>query len=131
VSRLFIYYNARKKDKEMDCSSSIIMDEGATITSTIDALKEIGACLESNWPYIKRIVNREPSEMSYKEAQECTIVEALQIPVNLYYMKSCLAQGFPFLFGIQLYASFDKAASNGGVVPLPKSSMAARASHGK
>ena len=131
MSRLFIYYNARRKDKEKDNLPSIITDEGATITSTIDTLKERGACLEKNWPYIKTIVNLKPSGKSFKEAKESPSIEALQIPVDIYHMKSCLAQGFPFLFGLQLYASFDKAATNKGVVPTPTTSMASRAAHGK
>jgi hypothetical protein len=131
VSRLFIYYNARKKEKEKENLPLHIVDEGATVTSTIDALKESGTCAESNWPYLKAIVNEKPTRNTYHEAKGLTITEALEIPVDLYYMKSCLAQGFPFLFGLQLYESFNKAASNRGVVPMPKSSMAAHAAHGR
>jgi hypothetical protein len=131
ASRLFIYYNARKKDIEKDNSPPAIVDKGASITSTIDSLKEMGSCSERNWPYIKSIVNLKPSRKSRKEAKESTIVGAMEIPVDLYYMKACLAQGYPFIFGLQLYASFDKAATNDGVVPMPKSSMLARADHGK
>jgi hypothetical protein len=133
VSRLFVYYNARKKDLDLenDKSRRTITDEGSTVTSTIDALKELGVCFESVWPYKKRYVNRKPSRESYRAAKASTIVEAMTVPVDLYHMKSCLAQGFPFLFGLQLYASFDKASFNGGVVPIPKASAAARASHGR
>ena len=129
VSRLFIYYNARKKEKE-NLPINII-DEGATVTSTIDTLKELGTCVEANWPYLKAIVNVKPTRNTYHEAKRFTITEALEIPVDLYYMKSCLAQGFPFLFGLQVYESFNKAASNRGVVPMPKSSMATHAVHGR
>jgi C1A family cysteine protease len=131
VSRLFIYYNARRKEKEKENLPIRIADEGATITSTIDTIKELGTCVEANWPYLKAIVNEKPTRDIYHKAKELTVTEALEIPVDLYYMKSCLAQGFPFLFGIQLYESFNKAASNRGVVPVPKASMAARAVHGR
>jgi hypothetical protein len=131
VSRLFIYYNARRKEKEKENLPLHIVDEGATVTSTIDTLKESGTCVESNWPYLKAIVNEKPTRNTYHEAKGFTITEALEIPVNLYYMKSCLAQGFPFLFGLQLYESFNKAESNRGVVPMPKSSMTAHAAHGR
>jgi len=131
VSRLFIYYNARKKDLEDEKSEPIITDSGCTVTSTIEALKEIGVCLESNWPYKKKRVNFKPSRMSYREAKGSTIIEAMKLPVDLHVMKLCLAQGFPFLFGLQLYPSFIKAGFNGGVVPVPKASAATLAVHGE
>ena len=131
MSRLFLYYNARIKDLQKDKLPLTLTDEGCTVTSAIEALKELGICLESTWAYKKKIVNRQPSRTSFKAAKESTILEALTVPVDLYHMKSCLAQGFPFVFGLQLYASFDKAGFNGGNVPVPKASAAARASHGK
>lgn len=131
VSRLFLYYNARKIDSKDEKSSDYVKDEGATITATIEAVKDFGVCLETIWPHKKKLVNLKPAPKSYTKATISKVLEAMKIPVDLYYMKSCLAQGFPFIFGLQLYASFDKAAFNGGVVPVPKSSAAARASHGK
>ncbi|CAF1649392.1 unnamed protein product [Adineta ricciae] len=44
-------------------------------------------------------------------------------------MKSCLAQGFPFAFGLRLYRSFDRASTT-GVVPMPNTSERIRSSHG-
>ncbi|CAF4774995.1 unnamed protein product, partial [Rotaria sp. Silwood2] len=42
---------------------------------------------------------------------------------------SCLAQGYPFVFGLELYNSIDKAAKK-GIVPIPKSGETSRESHG-
>ncbi len=50
--------------------------------------------------------------------------------VDLNEMKTCLAQGFPFAFGVKLFESFNDAAKN-GVVPKPGSADTARGSHGK
>ncbi|CAF4937264.1 unnamed protein product [Rotaria sp. Silwood1] len=115
VSRLFIYYNARVKDQKTEK----VVDTGCTMTSAIEALEEFGTCLESTWPYDLSRVNTRPHEKAYREARNHRITEAFRINVNLYEMKSCLAQGFPFAFGLRLYASFDKAATT-GVVPIPK-----------
>ena len=131
VSRLFVYYNARKKDLADQMSKPKIIDEGCSITSAIEALKESGICLESIWPYKKKKVNLKPSSTSYKKARESSIVGAMEIPVDLRYMKSCLAQGFPFIFGLKLYESFGKASFNGGHVPTPTASSATRKSHGR
>ncbi|CAF5153355.1 unnamed protein product, partial [Rotaria sp. Silwood1] len=45
-------------------------------------------------------------------------------------MKSCLAEGYPFAFGIFTYKSFHDAAKNGGRVPMPNlSSESQNTSH--
>jgi hypothetical protein len=126
VSRLFIYYNARVKDQK----SSNVVDRGCSMTSAIEALEELGTCLESIWPYDIARVNSRPSEQSYTEAKRHRITEALRIDINLYEMKSCLAQGFPFAFGLRLYASFDEAATI-GVVPMPNTWDGGRQSHAR
>jgi hypothetical protein len=45
-------------------------------------------------------------------------------------MKSCLAQGFPFAFGLRLYSSFDQASKT-GIVPMPNAWENGRQSHGR
>jgi C1A family cysteine protease len=126
VSRLFIYYNSRAKENQ----SRVLTDSGCTMTSAIEALEEFGTCLESIWPYNISEVNSRPSDRAYQEARNHKITEALQIEIDLYEMKSCLAQGFPFAFGLQLFKSFDKASKT-GVVPMPNASERIRSSHGR
>ena len=75
-------------------------------------------------------VNARPSDQAYQEAKKHTIKEALQIDIDLHEMKSCLAQGFPFAFGLRLYRSFDRASTT-GVVPMPNTSERIRSSHGR
>ncbi len=100
------------------------------MTSAIEALEEFGTCLESHWPYDISRVNTRPNESAYQEAINHKITEALRIDINLHEMKSCLAQGFPFAFGLKLYTSFDQA-SKSGVVPMPNTSDSGRQSHGR
>jgi hypothetical protein len=126
VSRLFIYYNARVKDQ----NSADVTDSGCTMTSAIEALEELGICLESMWPYDVSRVNTRPNEQSYDEAKRHRIIEALRVDINLNEMKSCLAQGFPFAFGLQLFTSFDQAAQT-GVVPMPNLLDNNRQAHGR
>ncbi len=127
VSRLFIYYNARVKDEESDEN---IGDTGCTVTSAIEALEESGTCLESIWPYYVKRVNKCPNSEAYEAAENNKISDALQVKINLHEMKSCLAQGFPFVFGLELYKSFDKAEKK-GIVPMPKPGDKSRESHGR
>jgi hypothetical protein len=100
------------------------------MTSAIEALEEFGTCLESHWPYDISRVNTRPNESAYQEAINHKITEALRIDINLHEMKSCLAQGFPFAFGLKLYTSFDQA-SKSGVVPMPKTWDNGRLSHAR
>ena len=100
------------------------------MTSAIEALEEFGTCLESIWPYDISKVNSRPSDRAFHEAKNHTITEALQVQIDLNEMKSCLAQGFPFAFGLHLFKSFDKA-SMGGAVPIPNASDRMRSSHGR
>ena len=100
------------------------------MTSAIEALEELGICLESVWPYDISRVNTRPNAQSYDEAKRHKITEALRVNINLYEMKSCLAQGFPFAFGLKLYTSFDQARST-GVVPMPNYGDIGREAHGR
>jgi hypothetical protein len=100
------------------------------MTSAIEALEEYGTCLESVWPYDTSRVNTRPNDQSYQEAQRHKITEALRVNINLSEMKSCLAQGFPFAFGLRLYSSFDQASKT-GIVPMPNAWENGRQSHGR
>jgi hypothetical protein len=126
VSRLFIYYTARAKHYR----SRNVTDTGCSMTSAIEALEEFGTCLESLWPYDISRVNTRPSDQAYQEAKRHKITEAFELDINLHQMKSCLAQGFPFAFGLKLYKSFDEA-SEGGVVSMPNQGDVGRQSHGR
>ncbi len=112
ISRLFIYYNARLE------SGKKIQDTGSSIYGSIQVLKDIGACTEDTWPYDPDLVNEPPHDEAYEEASNFTITDAENIDIDLYAMKHCLAEGFPFVFGLKLFQSFDKARHK-GVVPYP------------
>ena len=125
VSRLFIYYNARMKVLDSDRQ---LRDSGCSITKAIETLEETGNCLESIWPYDIKYVNHRPSDEAYDAANYSKINDALQLQVDLEEMKSSLAQGFPFVFGLKLFTSFNQAAKK-GVVPMPKPGEDARGTH--
>jgi C1A family cysteine protease len=126
VSRLFIYYNARAHNNQ----SGTLTDSGCSMTNGIETLQQNGVCLESMWPYDIAHVNERPDQRSYQAADDFKITEAFQIDIDLHQMKSCLAQGFPFAFGLKLFTSFDKAATS-GVVPMPDQDEQSRQSHGR
>ena len=124
VSRLFIYYNGRALLGDQN------KDEGSSITACIRVLQELGACTEDTWPYDVAKVNAQPHNDAFEEALQFLIEEAEEVKVDLFAMKHCLAEGYPFVFGLALFKSFDKAGKN-GKVPLPDpNSEEGRQSHG-
>jgi len=116
VSRFFAYYNTRVKDNKGDESN--IEDVGATLSSTVEAAEEFGTCLESLWPFDPSNINTRPSDEAYQQGADHQITSASWLDHDLQEMKSCLAQGFPFLFGVTLYPSIEQAET-AGVVPIP------------
>jgi len=121
---------AKKSQEEDETDEDELDDSGCTITGAIESLEESGVCLESIWPYYVKRVNKCPNDAAYSAAENNTISDALQLKIDLHEMKSCLAQGFPFVFGLELYKSFDKAAKK-GIVPMPRSGEVSRESHGR
>ncbi len=124
ISRMFVYYNARVK------GGGDIADEGSVIQYAMECLKKAGACSEATWKFKKEIVNKKPHKESYSEGKKFLVDEIMSVPVKLKAWKKTLADGYPIVFGTTLYKSFDKAAENGGVVPMPSPKEAGRKSHG-
>ncbi|HEY9689668.1 MAG TPA: C1 family peptidase [Coleofasciculaceae cyanobacterium] len=122
ISRLFIYYNTRQAEGTKG-------DGGSSISGSIRVLQEMGACTENTWPYVPEQFDSEPSEEAYEEAKNFLVDDAREVPIELDAMKSCLAEGYPFAFGLILYDSFNRA-SKAGRVPLPKQSERIRETHG-
>ena len=123
VSRMFIYYNARKQETDD------VEDEGTALQDVIAGLRENGACSEQTWPFEEESVNDEPSEEAYEEASQFLVEDAEIIPVDLDAWKTALAAGNPIIFGCQLYDSFDRQ-KRPGLVPMPTNREASREAHG-
>ncbi|CAF3560752.1 unnamed protein product [Rotaria sp. Silwood1] len=116
VSRLFIFYNARKEKQGSDGKLEVA---GVRIPYAIEALKKFGTCDESLWPYDSKKVNKRPPDEAFEAAKNYTILDELKVNVDLTEMKKCLAEGHPFIFGIRTF-QLDKRAKKNGIVPMPK-----------
>lgn len=125
VSRLFVYYNARLFDE-----SEYIEDDGTTIQSAINGLKEYGACFESLWPNSDEYINEEPPEEAYSNASQFVIEEEEYLDSNLELWKQTLADGHPIIFSLNTFESFDNCGSNKGRVTLPRRGERLRETHG-
>lgn len=117
MSRLFIYYNGRLNDGVND---GALDDSGCSIASAILGLKELGCCNEGLFPYDIKRINERPPKHCYEDAKYYRITNGATLKVNLQEMKECLAEGYPFVFGLTIVPSFTEAETNGGLVPLPE-----------
>ena len=113
VSRLFIYYNERAIEH------TVQSDSGAMIRDGIKSLVKQGVCSEKKWPYVIAKFAAKPPAACYTEAQQhqATAYARLQTVDE---MRTCLAEGYPFVFGITVYESFEsQQVAKSGVVPMP------------
>lgn len=114
VSRLFIYYNERALEDTVD------FDSGASLRDGIKTLRKTGYCWESTWPYNIDLFTKKPSLRCYSEAKSHCIQSYHRITL-LSEMLTCLAEGYPFVFGFAVYESFEsERVARTGIVPMPR-----------
>ncbi|HEY0755035.1 MAG TPA: C1 family peptidase [Ktedonobacteraceae bacterium] len=115
-SRLFIYYNERVIE------GTVSSDSGAQLRDGIKTVNKQGACSETEWPYdIGKFIDQ-PSDSCYQDALQHRALTYKRVTRDLPTMKSCLAEGYPFIFGFTVYESFESdAVTKTGIVPLPQS----------
>jgi len=113
-SRLFIYYEARHLERREK------YDAGCMIRDAIKVLAKNGVCPEADWPFLIKNVCVHPPHSVYPDALNEQALEYYRLSNGLMAMRQCLADGFPFVTGISLYASFQSAAvAKSGVVSMP------------
>jgi C1A family cysteine protease len=113
-SRLFIYYGERVIE------GTISEDSGAQLRDGIKVVARSGVCPETEWPYeIAKFAQKPPSKC-FTDAKKYTAVTYQRLIQDQNTMKGCLAEGFPFVFGVTAYSSFmtDQVAKT-GIVPMP------------
>jgi C1A family cysteine protease len=123
-SRLFIYYNERVK------LGTVEVDSGAMIRDGIKSVSKQGVCTEVSWPYDISRFTEKPPQACYDEALGNRALSYQRIPRTLGQLKGCLANGYPFVFGFRVYASFEtQEVAQTGVVPMPQADEEALGGH--
>jgi C1A family cysteine protease len=112
-SRLFIYYNMRVME------NSVKYDSGAQVRDGIKSVASLGVCTESLWPYNINKFKSKPWCWCYKQAKKDIFRVYLKVK-GLQEMKTCLAAGFPFVFGFTCYDAFESdEVSRTGILNYP------------
>jgi len=114
-SRLFIYYNERVME------GTIGSDAGASIRDGIKSVNKLGVPPETIWTYKVSRFTVKPSTIAYKQALGFkSLIYTRLDHANLNLLQQSLATGFPFVFGISVYESFDSSVN--GLIPIPQKS---------
>lgn len=111
-SRLFIYYNERVIE------GTVNSDAGARIRDGIKSVATIGDCPEPTWPYDVAKFAVKPPSAAYSQATKYKTVSYQRVARDLNQMKGCLAEGYPFVYGISVYSSFPMQTAT-GAIPMP------------
>ncbi len=113
-SRLFIYYGERAVE------GTINEDSGAQIRDGIKVVASNGVCPESEWPYDTGKFSQKPPPKCFTDAKKYKALTYQRLIQDQNTMKGCIAEGYPFVFGITVYQSMmsDDVAKT-GIVPMP------------
>ncbi|MXO91965.1 C1 family peptidase [Pontixanthobacter aquaemixtae] len=112
LSRLFLYYNARKVgDRETK-------DEGTYIHHGMAALMAHGVCEERMWPFQQVAVNQVPTQACYQNATHYEAIQFARTPGGS--AIAALAQELPVAFGIVLPGECYAVAAQTGIIPPPE-----------
>jgi C1A family cysteine protease len=114
-SRLFIYYNER------DMEGNIDNDTGASLRDGVKCINKIGYCNETQWPYDIQKFTEKPEQSCYDYARKHKSLSYKKVQQDETHIKSVLNMGFPIVFGISVYESFEsEEVAKTGIVPLPE-----------
>ena len=119
-SRLQLYYDERINKNA---------DTGAQLRNGIKTLALRGVANEKLWPYTISKFKVKPPPAVYADALKHQILKYYRITTQNE-MQTCLAKGYPFVFGFAVYESFESdQVAKTGVVPMPKMSERALGGH--
>lgn len=123
-SRLFIYYEERV------LMNTVNADSGAMLRDGIKVVAKLGAPRETLWPYVIEKFTRRPNKRVYHDAEKHQALIYQRVPQTLTMLKSCLAEGYPFVFGFMVYDGFEsEEVTRTGIAHLPTPDEKGRGGH--
>lgn len=124
VSRQQLYWGGRAIEGSTGEDSGI-----ADLMDMADVAKVTGVARESLWPYTPADLFNPPPANVLTDAAQHRLPAAFALSPG-FQLKDCLATGYPFMLGFQVFQSFmtpDVAAS--GVMPMPSPGEAIEGGH--
>jgi C1A family cysteine protease len=113
LSRLFVYYNERALE------GTVGEDSGAFLRDGIKTLVKLGVCEETLWPYVIARYRKKPTAACFRAATKHQLLTYHRLD-TIADMRSCLADGYPFVFGFTVFTAFESAkVEKTGVLNMP------------
>jgi C1A family cysteine protease len=114
-SPLFTYYSTRKLNNLEN------EDGGASMRDALKSTAKDGVAMERYWPYIPSKFNENPPEDVWINAEKHQTLEYFRVnDFDKSAFLGCLNDGYPFVFGMHLYTSFNSFQTVlGGMVSMP------------
>jgi len=113
-SRNFIYYQARL------AQGTVEQDSGSTLSEGMSVLSTYGVPPEVSWPYTGNRWLWQPWPNVYAEAAIHRVSEELNLVQDINHFRACLAAGYPFVGGFEVFESFESdTVAQTGIVPMP------------
>ena len=116
ASPLFTYYSTRKIENTIDS------DSGAYVRDALKSVVSDGVAKETTWPYIVENFTIQPPASAWTEALDHQALVYYRVNQTRDDVLGCLADGYPFTFGIKLYDSFINTQTGfmvNNIVPIP------------
>lgn len=114
MSRLFLYYCSRKAEGHVD------EDSGAELKDVVNVTQKIGLCLEKLWPYDISKFTEEPPAICNTDSELHRTAVAERVKQTNDDLKQCLLDGYPVIFGFNVYESFEsEQVEKTGIMPMP------------
>lgn len=112
-SRLFLFYNTRAIE------GTTRRNTGTSVRNAIKSVARQGVCPESLWPYVEKNFNHKPPRECYEKATKYRAVEYRRVRRNIDDFRTCLASGYPFVFGFTAYDLFRDVVWESGRLEIP------------
>ena len=123
-SRLKIYFDERTLE------DTVKQDAGAQIRDGIKVMATMGVCPETMWPYDVTKFKQKPPKSCYDIAVKNEVESYSPVTQTLEQLRGCLVAGYPVVFGITLYDSFQtQQVEQTGIVPTPQSTETVDGGH--
>jgi len=114
LSRLFLYWNERLAMGQQYAR----VDSGAIIRDGLKSVVKDGSIPEDTWPYDIETFANPPDPTMYDLAKKDLVTKYYYVPQDSMSIKCALLEGYPIVFGISVYESFEQVTD--GNIPMPK-----------
>lgn len=114
LSRLFVYYNARKLEGNVEYDTGVY-----EIRNALKGANHYGICTEELWPYDISKFNVEPPEVCYVDAKKrvITVYQKLTTPSDVFESLNSIK---PVIIGFYVFGNFFDVTKEESTLQMPK-----------